>query len=58
MTPCTKRSYTSKKQARLATSTAHWRIRVYQCPDCYLFHVTNNEKADQKSFRREFLKCS
>lgn len=41
---CTKRGYPSKKAARLAHASAHWRIKVYECPECFRFHVANAEK--------------
>lgn len=43
--PCDKRSFRSESAAKLAHKSAHWRIRVYRCQQCHLFHVTNQEKS-------------
>lgn len=50
--PCRKRAYTSVRAARLAHRSAHWRLRVYRCESCGLYHVTNNEKHRNRKDRR------
>jgi hypothetical protein len=44
VTPCTKRPFASVHDARVAHRRAGFRVRVYRCPDCHHYHVTNNEK--------------
>lgn len=39
-----KRCYPGRRSARRANVWASWRIRVYICPECGRFHVTNHEK--------------
>lgn len=39
-----KRGYQSKVAARRAHSTSSARLRIYRCPDCHEWHVTNDEK--------------
>lgn len=41
---CTKRAYRSAREAKAAHRQVSWRIRVYRCPDCNRWHVTNQEK--------------
>lgn len=41
---CLKRAYPSESSARRAHRRAGWRLRVYWCPRCYGYHVTNQEK--------------
>lgn len=43
-TTCGKRTYGSKRVAKLAHTHTGYRIRAYWCADCGGWHVTNNEK--------------
>lgn len=43
---CTKRSFDSVAAARRAHGKAGFRVRVYRCPNCPHYHVTNHEKGD------------
>lgn len=41
---CLKRAYRSARDAKAAHRQVSWRMRVYRCPDCNRWHVTNQEK--------------
>lgn len=41
---CSKRGYPTAHEARVAHRRAGFRLRVYTCPDCHAWHVTNAEK--------------
>lgn len=41
---CFKRGYRSEREAKQAHRMVSWRFRAYRCPDCNLWHVTNQEK--------------
>jgi hypothetical protein len=45
---CWKRTYESERAAHGAMARAGFRYRVYRCPDCFRYHVTANEKRENR----------
>lgn len=40
-----KRIWRGEREARRAHSKAHFRIKVYRCPECQGYHATARDKA-------------
>lgn len=52
MEGCTKRRFSSAKQAKRAHRRAGFRLRAYQCQHCHAWHVSNSEKRQHSEYRR------
>lgn len=50
---CRKRGYTSQAAAREATSGINNRVRIYQCPLSFLYHVTDSDKSQRLGKTRQ-----